>query len=255
MSDTPRGRVKLETSAKRVRAYKAGRLVADSTRPTLVWEIPYYPTYYLPVADVRAKLEATGAVDHSPSRGDATLHDVVLDDSVLGDTVVKAAAARYLDSPIPELRDLVRLDFHAMDEWLEEDEPIYVHPRDPYTRVDILGSSRHIEVKVDGVTVADSRQPRILFETGLPARYYLPLSDVRLELLRPSATESHCPYKGTATYWNVAIGDQVHEDLVWIYRTPLPESQKVAGLACFYNEKVETYVDGQLEERPRTKFG
>jgi uncharacterized protein (DUF427 family) len=254
MSDTGRGRVKLETSAKRVRAYKAGRLVADSARPTLVWEIPYYPTYYLPVADVRATLEATGAVDRSPSRGDATLHDVVLD-GVAGDiVVVKAAAARYLDSPIPELRDLVRLDFNAMDEWLEEDEPIYVHPRDPYTRVDILGSSRHIEVKVDGVTVADSRQPRILFETGLPARYYLPLSDVRMELLRPSTTESHCPYKGTATYWHVATGDQVHEDLVWIYRTPLPESQKVAGLACFYNEKVETYVDGQLEERPRTPF-
>lgn len=249
MSDTRRGRVKLETSAKRVRAFKAGRLVADSSRPTLVWEIPYYPTYYLPVADVHAKLEATGAVDHSPSRGDATLHDVVLDD-----LVVKAAATRYLDSPIPELRDLVRLDFNAMDEWLEEDEPIYVHPRDPYTRVDILSSSRHIEVKVDGVTVADSHQPRILFETGLPARYYLPLPDVRMELLRASTTESHCPYKGTAAYWHVAIGDQVHEDLVWIYRTPLPESQKVAGLACFYNEKVETYVDGQLEERPRTKF-
>ena len=249
MSDTRRGRVKLETSAKRVRAYKAGRLVADSSRPTLVWEVPYYPTYYLPVADVRAKLEATGAVDHSPSRGDATLHDVVLDEVVL-----KGAAARYLDSPIPELRDLVRLDFAAMDEWLEEDEPIYVHPRDPYKRVDILGSSRHIEVKVDGVTVADSHQPRVLFETGLPTRYYLPLSDVRMELLRPSTTESHCPYKGSATYWHVAIGDQVHEDLVWIYRTPLPESQKVAGLACFYNEKVETYVDGQLEERPRTKF-
>lgn len=249
MSDTRRGRVKVETSAKRVRVYKAGRLVADSSRPALVWEIPYYPTYYLPVADVRAKLEATGAVEHSPSRGDATLHDVVLDD-----VVVKAAAARYLDSPIPELRDLVRLDFNAMDEWLEEDEPIYVHPRNPYSRVDILGSSRHIEVKVDGVTVADSHQPRILFETGLPARYYLPLSDLRMELLRPSTTESHCPYKGTATYWHVAIGDQVHEDLVWIYRTPLPESQKVAGLACFYNEKVEVFVDGQLEERPHTPF-
>ncbi len=249
MSDTRRGRVKLETSAKRIRAYKAGRLVADSSRPTLVWEVPYYPTIYLPVADVRAELEATGAVDHSPSRGDATLHDVVLDE-----LVVKAAAARYLDSPISELRDLVRLDFAAMDEWLEEDEPIYVHPRDPYKRVDILGSSRHIEVKIGGVTVADSHQPRVLFETSLPTRYYLPLSDVRMELLRPSATESHCPYKGSATYWHVAIGDQVHEDLVWIYRTPLPESQKVAGLACFYNEKVETYVDGQLEERPRTKF-
>lgn len=249
MTETRRGRVKVEVSAKRVRAYKAGKLVADSTRPVLVWEIPYYPTYYLPIADVHAKLEATGDVEHSPSRGDATTYDVVVDG-----VVVKAGAARYLDSPIPELHDLVRLDWKSMDEWLEEDEPIYVHPRDPYTRVDILGSSRHIEVKVDGVTVADSHQPRILFETGLPARYYLPLSDVRMDLLRPSDKQSGCPYKGTASYWNLAVGDVERADLVWIYRNPLPESQKVAGLACFYNEKVDIYLDGELQERPRSPF-
>jgi uncharacterized protein (DUF427 family) len=95
---------------------------------------------------------------------------------------------------------------------LKEDEPIYTHPRDPYTRVDILASSRHVRVDVDGVTVADSGQPRILFETGLPPRYYLPLADVRLDLLRPSATQSHCPYKGTASYWALDVGAAVHED-------------------------------------------
>ena len=141
-----------------------------------------------------------------------------------------------------------------MDEWLEEDEPVYTHPRDPYTRVDILASSRHVRVDVDGVTVADSRQPRILFETGLPPRYYLPLADVRLNLLRPSATQSHCPYKGTADYWSLDAGAAVHEDFVWIYRSPLAESQKIAGLACFYNEKVDLYLDGMLQERPHTKF-
>jgi uncharacterized protein (DUF427 family) len=98
--------------------------------------------------------------------------------------------------------------------------------------------------------VASSSQPRILFETGLPPRYYLPLSDVRLDLLRPSATRTSCPYKGTASYWHVGE----HEDIVWIYRTPLPESQKVAGLACFYNEKVDLYVDGELQERPESPF-
>ena len=141
-----------------------------------------------------------------------------------------------------------------MDEWLEEDEPVYTHPRSPYTRVDILGSSRHVVVRVDGEVVADSRQPRILFETGLPPRYYLPLSDVRLEALRRSATESHCPYKGSASYWSVAVGGTVHPDLVWMYRTPLPESQKIAGLACFYDEKVEVELDGTVQERPRTVF-
>ncbi|MFY9778845.1 MAG: DUF427 domain-containing protein, partial [Trebonia sp.] len=145
-------------------------------------------------------------------------------------------------------------DWAAMDEWLEEDEPVYTHPRDPYKRVDILASSRQVRVEVDGVTVADSTRPHILFETGLPPRYYLPLPDVRTELLVPSATQSHCPYKGTAAYWSVDTGHGVHPDLVWIYRTPLPESQKVAGLACFYNEKVDLYIDGELQDRPRTQF-
>ena len=128
------------------------------------------------------------------------------------------------------------------------------HPRDPYSRVDILASSRHVRVEVDGVTVAESRQPRILFETGLPPRYYIPLTDVRIDLLRPSDTLSHCPYKGTASYWSVDAGHGVRPDLVWMYRAPLPESQKIAGLACFYNEKADIYVDGELQQRPRTIF-
>jgi uncharacterized protein (DUF427 family) len=249
MTEPQRGHVKIETSAKRVRAYLAGRTVVDTKHPVLVWEKPYYPTYYLPVEDVLAKLEKNGEISHWPSRGAATVYDVVID----GHTA-KAAALRYRDSPIPELRDLVRLEWNAMDEWLEEDEPVYVHPRDPYKRVDILASTRHVVVEVDGVRAADSTSPRILFETSLPARYYLPLSDVRMDLLRPSDTQTHCPYKGTASYWNVAIGDVEHRDLVWCYRAPLPESQKVAGLACFYNEKVDIYLDGELQERPKTPF-
>jgi uncharacterized protein (DUF427 family) len=141
-----------------------------------------------------------------------------------------------------------------MDEWLEEDEPVYTHPRDPYKRVDILASSRHVRVEVDGVTVAASVRPHILYETGLPPRYYLPLPDIRTELLSVSDTVSHCPYKGTAGYWSVDTGRGVHQDLAWIYRSPLPESQKVAGLACFYNEKVDLYIDGELQDRPRSPF-
>jgi uncharacterized protein (DUF427 family) len=248
-STTTRGRVRVEHGQKRVRAYLGGELVADTSRPLLVWEIPYYPAYYIPAADVRASLVATGATERSPSRGEAELFDVVV-----GQTKAERAARRYPDSPIEELRDAVRIDFAAMDEWLEEDEPIYVHPRDPYTRVDILGSSRHVRVEVDGVTIAESHAPRILFETGLPPRYYLPLSDLRRDLLRPSDTQTHCPYKGTAGYWSVEIGGKVYDDLVWIYRTPLPESQKIAGFACFYNEKVDLYVDGVPQDRPHTPF-
>ncbi len=245
-----RGRVRTEPGHKRVRAFLGGGLVADSARPLLVWEKPYYPTYYLPVEDIRAELVPTGQVEHSPSRGDARILDIRV-----GTATAPGAARRYPDSPLEALRDTVRLEWDAMDEWFEEDEPVYTHPRDPYTRVDILASSRHVRVEVDGVVVAESHQPRILFETGLPPRYYLPLTDVRMDLLRPSATRSHCPYKGTAGYWSLDTGHAVHPDLVWIYRTPLPESQKIAGLACFYNDKVDLHVDGVLQERPRTVFG
>jgi uncharacterized protein (DUF427 family) len=164
------------------------------------------------------------------------------------------AALRYEDSPIEELREAIRLDWAAMDAWFEEDEEVFTHPRDPYTRVDILPSSRHVRVEVNGTTIAESVNPRLLFETGLPARYYLPKTHVRLELLAPSDTVSHCPYKGQAEHWSVRAGDKVHVDLAWSYRTPLPESQKIAGLVAFYNEKVDIYVDGVMKERPVTKF-
>jgi uncharacterized protein (DUF427 family) len=249
MDVNSRGTVRVQPGAKRVRAYLAGRLVADTRHPSLVWEIPYYPAYYLPLEDVTAELKPTGKTEHSPSRGEAALYDVRVDGAVAA-----SAAKRYLDSPLPAIRDLVRFEWAAMDEWLEEDEPVYTHPRDPYTRVDILGSSRHVRVEVDGVPVADSVRPVILFETGLPPRYYLPLSDVRTELLTASDTQTHCPYKGTATYWSVDTGHGVRPDLVWAYRAPLAESQKVAGLACFYDEKVDVYLDGELQERPRTHF-
>ncbi|MEV4241582.1 MULTISPECIES: DUF427 domain-containing protein [unclassified Nocardia] len=249
MTDEKRGRVKVATSQKRVRVYLGGQLVADTVRPVLVWESPHYPTYYLPVADLHAKLEPNGTSAKSPSRGTATGYDVIVDG-----TTAAGAAVRYHDSPFTELNDLVRLDWNAMDEWFEEDEPVYVHPRDPYTRVDILASSRHIRVEIDGTTVADSHSPRILFETGLPARYYLPLTDVRQDLLKPSGTHTSCPYKGTADYWTVHIDGKDYPDIVWGYRTPLPESQKIAGLACFYNEKVDIYLDGELQDRPNTPF-
>jgi len=245
MADSSGPQLRIEQGRKRVRVYLAGELVADTIRPFLVWEIPYYPSYYLPAADVRAELIAAGQTSHSPSLGTGEVLDVKV-----GGATAAGAAVRYPASPQEQLRDLVRFDWNAMSEWLEEDEPVYVHPRDPYTRVDILGSSRHVRVEVDGVTVADSRQPRILYETGLPPRYYLPLTDVRMDLLRDSQTQTHCPYKGSASYWSVDTGQGLHEDIGWIYRTPLPESQKIAGLACFYDERVAVYIDGIRQQKP-----
>jgi uncharacterized protein (DUF427 family) len=247
---TQRGRVRVEPGAKRVRAFLGGEVVADTTRPVLVWEVPYYPAYYVPLADVRADLRPDGTTAHSPSRGEGRVLTVRA-----GGVEAAGGALRYEDSPIEALRDLVRLDWHAMDAWFEEDEEVFTHPRDPYTRVDILASSRRVRIEVGGETVAESTSPRLLFETGLPVRYYLPKPHVRLDLLVPSETGTHCPYKGRAEYWSVRTQEGVHQDLAWSYATPLPESQKIAGLVAFLDEKVDVHVDGVRQERPHTKFG
>lgn len=245
-----RGRVRVEDSRKRVRAFLGGHAVVDTTRPLLVWEIPYYPTYYFRQEDFAdGSLIPTGEVNRSPSRGEAVVYDVAVNGNK-----VEAAAYGYDDSPIEELNGTVALVWDKMDQWFEEDDEVYVHPRDPYTRIDILQSSRHIRVEVDGVTVAESQQPRLLFETNLPTRYYLPKTDVRFDLLTPTDKSTACPYKGTARYWSVTIDGRTHEDIVWGYDTPLRESEQIAGFVCFYNEKVDIYVDGVLEERPKTKF-
>ena len=249
-TETRRG-IRIERGEKRVRAYLGAEVVVDTIRPVLVWEKPYYPAYYFPLDDVRTELLEADGEDplHSPSRGDARTFTVRA-----GGKEAPRAALRYEDSPIEGLRDLIRLESDAMDAWFEEDEEVFTHPRDPYTRVDILASSRHVRVEVDDVTIAESVKPTLLFETGLPARYYLPKTHVRMDLLTPTDSVSHCPYKGQAEWWSVRTRDAVHEDLVWSYRTPLPESQKIAGLVAFYNEKVDIYVDGVRQERPHTKF-
>ena len=245
-----RGRVRVETGAKRIRAYLGGVVVADTTAPLLVWERPHYPTYYFPIADVRTELlEAEDAVVRSPSRGDGRRFSIRA-----GSKLAEGAAVRHETSPLEALRDAIRLEWHAMDAWFEEDEEVFTHPRDPYTRIDILPSSRHVRVEVDGVTVAESTSPRLLFETGLPVRYYLPKPHVRMDLLTSTDTVSHCPYKGQAEWWSVRAGDGVHRDVAWSYPAPLPESQTIAGLISFYDEKVDVSVDGVLQERPSTKF-
>lgn len=243
-----RGRVRVEQSDKRVRAVLGGEVVVDSTKPLLVWEVPYYPTYYFPSSDVRTDLLVeTGETRRSPSRGEASQY------------VVKAgnregAAYAFHDSKIEEIEGYYSLVWKTMDHWFEEDEEVYVHARDPYTRIDTLPSSRRVRVEIDGVTVADSTNTSFLFETGLPTRYYIPKTDVRLDLLTPTDTATACPYKGTARYWSVTVDGTTHDDIAWGYDTPLPESEGVGGLISFYNEKVDVFLDEEPLDRPKTMF-
>mgnify|MGYP001817790002 CR=1 FL=1 len=250
MTDKQRPRVRNERGRKRIRTYLGGELVADTVNPLLVWEKPYYPVYYFPESDVRLDLlTPTGETMRSPSRGDATLYTVV---TAAGKAA--GAAYRHLESPVAELRDHVAFQWNAMDSWFEEDEQVYVHARDPYTRVDVLPSSRHIEVVIDGVKVAESRSARLLFETGLPTRYYLPKTDVRMDLLEATDLRTECPYKGVAGYYDVVVGGNRHENVVWWYPFPAAESARIAGYVAFYNEKLDIFVDGELEVRPKTVF-
>ncbi len=143
---------------------------------------------------------------------------------------------------------------NKMDAWYEEDEQVFVHPKDPYHRVDVLASSRRVKVTVNGEVVAETERPKILFETGLPPRYYIPPEDVRGEVLAVSERTTHCPYKGVASYYSVEAGDGRVEDLVWYYPEPLPELGKIKGHLCFFNEKVDLEVDGEEQGRPRTQW-
>ena len=250
MTTQTRGRVRVEDTAKRVRAQIGGVTVADSAAVKMVWEIPYFPTYYFPQDSVRMDLLTdSGETKRSPSRGTADLYDVTV-----GERTVTQAARLWNESKLDDVEGYVSFNWDSMDAWFEEDEEVYFHARDPYTRIDILQSSRTIRVEVDGVVVAESDRARFLFETNLPVRYYLPKTDVNFEHLTATNTATHCPYKGTARYWSITTTGEAHEDVVWGYDSPLPESQLITGFVAFYNEKLDIYVDGILEEKPKTKF-
>ena len=245
-----RGRVRVEAAPKRVRVVFGGAVVADTNDAVYVWENPWYPQYYIPLGDVGpGVLKETATTSRSPSRGTARHFSVQG-----GDRVADDAAWCYADSPIEALRGRVRFEWGAMDAWFEEDEEVFVHPRNPYSRVDILRSSRSVRVEVAGVVVAETLRPTFLFETGLPRRTYIPKLDVRLELLEPTGTVTMCPYKGTARYWSIRAGGDVYADLAWSYDAPFRESAPIAGLVAFYDEKVDVFVDGEFQPRPKTQF-
>ena len=153
-----------------------GEFIADTLAPFLVWELPYFPFYYVPLADVKpGALTEAGNVD-----------GLITYDVRGGDKEMVGAAHRFVGAPTEELRDLVAFHWKKMDGWFEEAEEIFAHPRDPHHRVDVLRSRRHVRIEVDGVVVAESTAPTLLFETGLPTRYYLEQTDVRMDLLTPN---------------------------------------------------------------------
>lgn len=262
------GDLRYVPTPKHVRARVGGRTVVDSRRAVLVWEPKrVVPSYAVPDSDIEAALAPAPAaeVKQRPERmgsdspavltpstpfGAHTCDGEVLSIKVDG-AELAGAGFRPAD---PDLNGYVVLDFAAFDEWLEEAERIFGHPRDPFKRIDVRRSASRLQVEVDGVQLADSTSARLLFETWLPPRFYLPREDVRMELLKPSATTTTCAYKGHASYWSVEVGGRVHDDLAWTYEQPLSDGTEVAGYVTFYDERVDVIVDGERRARPVTPW-
>ena len=153
-----------------------------------------------------------------------------------------------------DVRDYVAFYWNKVDAWFEEDEEVFSGPKDPYKRVDCLQSSRHVRVVVNGETVAETDAPVLMVETGMPERYYIPKRDVHPLALRESERVDKSPYKGEAHYYSVAAGGEVIENLAWYYRYPVAAVAKIANYVCFPQGKVDLYVDGDLAEKPRTRW-
>lgn len=238
-------------SPKWVRAFLAGEAIVDSKRACLLRE-GGPPKYYFPLDDVRMDLlRPSGRKTNSPDKGEATWWTI----QVKGKTAENAAGS--FSTPLPEasfLEGYISFEWNAMDAWFEENEEVFVHPRDPFKRIDVLHSSRSVKVVAGGETVAKTREPVLLFEPGHPVRYYLPKTDVRLDLLVPSETITCCPYKGQARYYSVA-GHEPVKDVAWSYSYPTKECASIAGRVCFFNERVDAlYVDDNLVPKPKTKW-
>jgi uncharacterized protein (DUF427 family) len=242
----------LEPSAKRIRVIVNGATVADSHRTLIVHESGHQPVLYFPREDVDARhLEPSDRHTHCPKKGDASYHTIRV-----GDAVVDAGAWYYPD-PLPgahALRDHIAFYWNRMDAWFEEAEEIFGHPRDPYHRIDVRRSDRHVRISLDGETLAETTRAVALFESNLPTRWYVPREDVRARL-EQTPTTTVCPYKGTASYHTVALQNgETAKDLIWFYPDPFPEAAPIKDLVCFFNERVDVELDGELQERPESPW-
>ena len=243
----------VEPAPRRVRAVLGGEVVLDTIAARYVWERPHYPQYYIPLTDIRAEFLVIEQREESTSRG--TARPAALR---VGNTRRSGCARVYGADATHGLQYTAWFEFAALDAWYEEDEQIFVHPRNPYTRVDAIRSSRTVRVELQESVLAESASPVMLYETGLPTRYYLNPREVDYTHLTPSDTVTECPYKGrTSGYWSLTPGRgrSGYPDLAWTYHFPLTSVGAIAGLVAFYNEQLDIWIDGKLQPRPITHFG
>lgn len=232
-----------EPSPRRVRVRFGNRTIADSDDVKLLHETGALPVYYFPKDDVDLEVIGPSADISDPLKGGGTRFDICI-----GDRASRNAAYQWTDPPAEAafLVDHIAFEFDAVDAWFEEDERIDVHPRDPYHRIDVVRSSRHVRVLLDDTVIADTRRALMLFETGLPPRYYIPERDMAHQFLVSSTKITRCPYKGEAAYWSVDVGGQCHEDVIWCYPQPRAETDRIEGMYSLWQERrpLTVEVDG-----------
>jgi uncharacterized protein (DUF427 family) len=242
----------MEPCPKWLRVMFEGETIADSRRALLLSESGLQPVYYFPPEDVRTDLfEPSDRHTHCPKKGEASYQSIRVRDRF------EPAIAWYYPEPLEgaaPLKDMIAFYWDRVDHWYEEGEEVFVHPRDPYHRVDVLPTQRHIRISLDGELLAETDDAMALFESNLPTRWYLPREDVSVEL-EPTDTVTRCPYKGTAGYYAVRLpsGETV-KDLIWHYDDPLGAVDRIAGRLCFFNERVDIELDGEPEHRPETTW-
>lgn len=239
----PPGGPRVERAARRVRAFLGGVAVVDSADAVLLCSLGAAPEYAVRETDVDFSAFApSGMTTVDPRRGWSRHWHLLAGDGQRADALVAWDG--------PGLDGLFVLRFDAADRWFEEDDPVQFGPRDPRHRVDVLGSSRHVRYELGGVVVAETDRPRLVLETGLPERWYVPLANLDFGLLEVSSTRTVCPYKGAASYWSATVHGTAHPDLVWAYEQPIPEAAKLGGFACLPAERVDCYVDGTRQALP-----
>ncbi|ETI25176.1 hypothetical protein G647_04549 [Cladophialophora carrionii CBS 160.54] len=234
---------KIVGTEKRVRGVLNGKYIFDTTAAKLVWENGFYPNYWIPRSDF---LSTVNFAEDKPVLGIETLTSTI---SVGNNSVASLVVPDTVNS---ELAGYVKIDFKALDAWYEEQAQIVYHPKDPFHRVDIIPTGRHVKVEIDGVVVADTGSEggvMSLWETRFPARWYLPRTAIKWEYLTPSDTHTGCPYKGEASYYNAVINGKEVKDVAWWYKNPTLESGNIMGMLCFYPNKVDTFVDGKAIEK------
>ena len=251
----PDHHIHFEASPRRVRVKFGGEWIADSTDMVLMYEVNHLPIYYFPVKDVRLDiLHPTDHTSHCQYKGDASYWTIEAGGQT-SENAVWAYQTPFDEMTAINLQDYCAFYWDRVDQWFEEDEEIFVHPRDPHKRIDTIPSSRSVKVMLGGEAVAETTRAHFLFETGLPTRHYIPAEDVRMDLLSRSDTQTRCPYKGISSYWTANVGGQKFEDIVWSYPDPVPECPKLKGLLCFFNEQADAiFVDGKEIAKPVTKW-